>query len=80
MSTHRVNWFARDPGGATTYIAPSDQDNDFRATGMVFAVLEQFGLDPQVVEDDDMPTNALTVRLPQMASRYRITVERVPES
>lgn len=51
--------------------------------GGVFAVLltpTHIDVDPQLVTDDDgQATNALTVKLGHMKSRYRLTVERVDD-
>jgi hypothetical protein len=56
-----------------------EMENDLIATGGVWAVLPD-ELDPQVVTVDDVATNAITVKLPFMKSRYRLTVERYEET
>lgn len=60
----------------------TDQDhhNNRLAAGGICAVLANAALDPVfVVDSHGRPRNAMTVKLPFLDSRYRVTVERVPD-
>lgn len=64
-----------------------DYENNIIAAGGVLAALHVAAgvpppgvdLDPEVVMENGTATNMLTVRLGFMKSRYRLTVERVPD-
>lgn len=56
-----------------------EDENNILAAGGVSAVVSAAGLQPEVVTVGGQATNAMTVKLEFMKSRYLLTVERVPE-
>lgn len=54
-----------------------EMDNNIMAAGGILMALA-LDLDAEVVTEDGCATNALSVKLPFMKSRYKITVERIP--
>jgi hypothetical protein len=63
----------------TTEELEDEMMNNITAAGGVGAALHQAGLDPQPEMDGINVTNAMSVKLRFMKSRYRVTVERIPD-
>jgi hypothetical protein len=59
--------------------AVEEMESNILAAGGVFGVALTAGLNPVVVMDNGLATNVLTVKLPYLKSRYRLTVERFPD-
>lgn len=59
-----------------------EHENNLMATGAVHMALTSSNLDPQLItlEDGITVTNAISVKPNFMKSRYKITVERMPDT
>lgn len=57
----------------------ADHLNNVLATGGLFMFASQGGLDPELIMDGDKATNSFHVKLHFMKSRYKVTVERMPD-
>ena len=57
-----------------------EMDNNILAAGGILMVLDRAGLNPEVITTEDgTATNQIAVTLHFMKSRYRLTVERIPD-
>lgn len=62
-------------------MSPEEEyENNLLAAGGIWAALHQAGLDPEIVTEDGLVTNAVTVKIGYLKSVYMVTVVRVPDS